>query len=139
MTSQTTRGHKRKLADNNSGPSPSREPSSLVVEAEVSRTEHPAWCSLSRARLSSCSPCRLCSHGMHLNAFLSMPSGHAHARDGAPTAISPRLFPHVPNPQVKSLIQTIRDLSSRPVEKIDRAALRKAAHSLADYCKTGEC
>lgn len=72
MTSQTTRGHKRKLADNNSGPSPSREPSSSVVEAEV-----------------------------------------------------------------KSLIQTVRDLSSRPVEKIDRAALRKAAHALADYCKTG--
>uniref|UniRef100_A0A383W3D1 BTB domain-containing protein n=1 Tax=Tetradesmus obliquus TaxID=3088 RepID=A0A383W3D1_TETOB len=73
MTSQTTRGHKRKLADNNSGPSPSREPSSSVVEAEV-----------------------------------------------------------------KSLIQTVRDLSSRPVEKIDRAALRKAAHALADYCKTDE-
>ncbi|WIA37724.1 hypothetical protein OEZ86_014604 [Tetradesmus obliquus] len=73
MTSQTTRGHKRKLADNNSGPSPSREPSSSVVEAEV-----------------------------------------------------------------KSLIQTVRDLSSRPVEKSDRAALRKAAHALADYCKTDE-
>eukprot|EP00882_Tetradesmus_deserticola_P001982 GHRQ01002125.1.p1 GENE.GHRQ01002125.1~~GHRQ01002125.1.p1 ORF type:complete len:177 (+),score=48.99 GHRQ01002125.1:224-754(+) len=73
MTSQTTRGHKRKLADNNSGPSPPREPSSAVVEAEV-----------------------------------------------------------------KGLIQTIRDLSSRPVEKVDRAALRKAAHALADFCKTDE-
>lgn len=39
--------------------------------------------------------------------------------------------------QVRALIQGIKRLCERPLEKIDKGVLRKQAHQLADYCKTG--
>jgi hypothetical protein len=135
MTSQTTRGHKRKLADNSSGPSPSREPSSSAVEAEVSRSASVG--SLSWACLSLNSPCTCCSHVVHTDYF-TRPSGQALASAGAAWQSARVCLPQMPL-QVKGLIQTIRDLSRRTVEKIDRPALRKAAHALADICKGGGC
>lgn len=40
--------------------------------------------------------------------------------------------------QVKALIEGITAACARPADKIDRQALRKQAHQLADFCKTGE-
>lgn len=40
--------------------------------------------------------------------------------------------------QVKALIEGIKASCDCAVEKIDRQALRKQAHQLADYCKTGK-
>ncbi len=39
--------------------------------------------------------------------------------------------------QVKTLIQGITTACERPTEKIDRTWLRKQAHQLADFCKSG--